>query len=74
MFYYLTGKTFLVNCLGKVESESNVKLAVSFIFRLKILVNVMDGRILTHHQHLPEWIFLNLSQTKQTHVVAVATP
>ena len=34
----------------------------------------MDGRILTHHQHLPEWIFLNLSQTKQTHVVAVATP
>ena len=78
MFYYLTGKTFLVNCLGKVESESNVKLAVSLlsdiIFRLKILVNVMDGRILTHHQHLPEWIFLNLSQTKQTHVVAVATP
>ena len=36
MFYYLTGKTFLVNCLGKVESESNIKLAVSFIYFLTL--------------------------------------
>ena len=36
MFYYLTGKTFLVNHLGKVESELSVKLAVSFIYFLTL--------------------------------------
>ena len=31
MLYHWTEKTFLVNCLGKVESESNVKLAITVI-------------------------------------------
>ena len=36
MLYHWTEKTFLVNCLGKVESESNVKLAISCIYFLTL--------------------------------------